>query len=252
MTAARKSSGRVPGGGRGSDVAARPPRPGCPPMEARDAGSIVGSRPEELADRERQPGRQRGHVGLPGPGGEVVAASAAGGGELQPDPVADDVGAGGVVAEPLAALAQQGREERRHAREARRSRRSRSARARTRAGRRSGRRRRARCAGRSASLPSDWPRVSVSSVVGKTRKTVIIVPITATADQRRVGLQHRDQEDEDGRRRTAPSWPGTSISPETIREPRLAGGRSSATASPVTRSSVVRVANSWTAMVRTV
>ena len=34
----------------------------------------------------------------------------------------------------------------------------------------------------------------------------------------------------------------TSIRPEAIREPRLAGGRSSATASPVTRSSAVRLA----------
>ena len=44
----------------------------------------------------------------------------------------------------------------------------------------------------------------------------------------------------------------TSISPDTIRPPMLAGGRSSATASPVTRSSVVNVANSGTAMVGSV
>ena len=44
----------------------------------------------------------------------------------------------------------------------------------------------------------------------------------------------------------------TSISPEAIRSPRLAGGRSSATASPVTRSSVVSVANSGAVMVRLV
>ena len=36
----------------------------------------------------------------------------------------------------------------------------------------------------------------------------------------------------------------TSIRPEAMWMPRPAGGRSSATASPVTRSSVVRVANS--------
>ena len=44
----------------------------------------------------------------------------------------------------------------------------------------------------------------------------------------------------------------TSISPDTIRAPRLAAGRSSATASPVTRSSVVRVANSCAVMVGSV
>ena len=45
-----------------------------------------------------------------------------------------------------------------------------------------------------------------------------------------------------------PKVAATSISPDAMRAPRLAGGRSSATASPVTRSSAVSVANSGVAI----
>ena len=95
----------------------------------------------------------------------------------------------------------------------------------------------------SARWPSDLPRLRVSTVVGKTRKTVTRVPIQATqisaASAWEATTNRSSTTSISSARVTA-----MSIIPETIRTPRPAGGRSSATASPVTRSSSVRVANS--------
>ena len=101
-------------------------------------------------------------------------------------------------------------------------------------------------------MPSDRPRVRVSSVVGyatNTDTSATTKPAWASAGSARTVATANSR----NIRISATIVTTTSMRPEAIRAPRLAGGRSRATASPVTRSSEVSVANSGTAaMVRSV
>ena len=88
------------GAGRrwGCDVRADRGGPG-PADAARDGGVQLRQAAEELADRERQAGRERADVARDGPRRQVGRHRRAG--PAQPDPLADDVRAGGVVAQRL-------------------------------------------------------------------------------------------------------------------------------------------------------
>ena len=103
MTAPSTTSGGAPAGRRRSDV---PPHLGeqvvaHPLPRVRVEG---GEPPEVLAYGEREAGREARQVGVARPVGELRRHRRR---EREPerDPVADHVGAGGEVAEPLAALA---------------------------------------------------------------------------------------------------------------------------------------------------
>ena len=109
LTARRKSQAVVPGGGGGATYSLTAVA-SSPPSRSREAGSICGSRPRYWRTASVEPDRQRGEVGRAAHAGERRRHRRRGR-QGQPDPVAHDVGAGGVVAEPLAARADQGAEE---------------------------------------------------------------------------------------------------------------------------------------------
>ena len=164
-TAARKSQGVRAGRRWGRDVRRHPRRRAARRAAAATPGRGWAGGRGTAGPRARA--RPAASGGRP-PAAQAASAGGIGGGgcRAQPDPVAYDVRAGGVVAEPLAARADQAAEERRPAAEVRRSPRSPIS-ART----------NACCAvtvppssrttrSPSTSLPSDFPRVSVSTVVG--------------------------------------------------------------------------------------
>ena len=120
-TAARNASGGVPA----AVVARRTPHLRGEPAADRGPGRRVesGRAGPGTGGRRARARSGSGACRRRAPTPRAAGGIGAGGAQPQPRPVADDVRAGGVVAEPLAARAQQRGEERRRAAEQRRSRR---------------------------------------------------------------------------------------------------------------------------------
>ena len=228
----------VPGGGGGATYGEH--LLGQPGAERRAGRRVERAAPaEELADRQGQPVGQRAMSAA------APSAASCGG-----------IGAGAGSAERGTARAPRrcrrrrspsrlpraltsAHEQRRPAGEQRRSRRPRPARGRRRAGTRSGPASSRTVRSPRASLPSDLPRVSVSSVVGTATSTATV----ATSDGRgRAGRRRSERRrpwrrDRPARRAATSSTSDVDQAGGDPRARRSAGGRSSATASPVTRSS---------------
>ena len=161
----RAGAGRRRRGDDAADPAGEPA-----PIEAPGGGVDLGPAGRGTGGRRTRARRAATRCRPPRPSAASWAASAAGGGETEPDALADDVGAGGVVAEPLAAGAEQRREERRDTHE-RVDLDDPDQRADERVWKRSARRRRDG-AQPERQLAQDLPRLRVSTVVGKTRNTM--------------------------------------------------------------------------------